>query len=163
MIILEDTRQQKDKHRNIAEHFEKNGITIIRQKLLVGDYTLPTDQHVCVDTKKDLRELLMDLGVDKGRFMREVALAKRLGIRLVILVEHGGNIRQISDVSGWNNPLLNPQNPRYNPHALDGRALMKRIYAVHQNYGTDFIFCGKSETGAKIVEILSGGWGERSE
>ena len=100
MIILEDTRQQKDKHRNIAEHFEKNGITIIRQKLLVGDYTLPTDQHVCIDTKKDLRELLMDLGVDKGRFMREVALAKRLGIRLVILVEHGGNIRQISDVSG---------------------------------------------------------------
>lgn len=156
MIILEDTRQQKDKHKNISEYFSNHGITIIRQKLLVGDYTLPTNQTICIDTKKDLREMLMDLGVDKARFMREVALAKNLGIRLIVLIEHSENIKQISDVAKWKNPMLNPKNPRYNPKALDGKALMKRIYSVHQNYGTEFLFCKKSETGAKIVELLGG-------
>lgn len=45
-VLLEDTRNQKGKHKNVHEWAKANGVTIIRTKLLVGDYTLPTDQRV---------------------------------------------------------------------------------------------------------------------
>jgi len=57
MIILEDTRQQTGKHDAKHDYFEKHGIEIRRTKLYVGDYTLPTNQSVCVDTKKIFRSL----------------------------------------------------------------------------------------------------------
>ena len=50
-VLLEDTRNPADKHRNVHEWAKREGVDIIRTKLLVGDYTLPTDQSVCVDTK----------------------------------------------------------------------------------------------------------------
>lgn len=152
--IFEDTRQKDGKHDNIKSYFLSKGIEIIRQQLYVGDYTLIKDQSVCIDTKKDLSELCMDLGNDKGRFMREVARAKKHGIKLIVLTEHSGSIKNIPDVASWNNPILNPHNPKYNPYALDGHKLMKRIYDVHIQYGTEFLFCTKSETGQKIIELL---------
>lgn len=153
--IFEDTRQQLGKHDNIKLYCEQNGIELIRQQLYVGDYTLVRDQSVCIDTKKDLLELCMDLGSDKSRFMREVARAKRHGIKLIVLTEQGGNVRSIPDVAGWFNPLLNPKSKKYNPHAMDGKRLMRRIYDVHIGYGTEFLFCSKEETGSRIIELLS--------
>ena len=58
MIILEDTRNQVGKHDKKNEYFRQNGIEIRRTKLYCGDYTLPTDQSVCIDTKKDIQELI---------------------------------------------------------------------------------------------------------
>ena len=153
--IFEDTRQKEGKHDNIKAYCAENGIEIIRQQLFVGDYTLITNHSVCIDTKKDLSELCTDLGNDRSRFMREVARAKRYGIRLIVLTEHGGYIRRIPDVAGWFNPILNPKHPKHNRHALDGKRLAKRIYDVHVNYGTEFLFCSKDETGRRIIELLS--------
>lgn len=153
--IFEDTRQKDGKHDNIKNYCREHGIELIRQQLYVGDYTLIKDQSVCIDTKKDLGELAMDLGSDKSRFMREVARAKKHGIKLIVLTEHGGSIKSIPDVAGWYNPLHAPDHPKHNPNALSGKALMRRIYDIHISYGTEFLFCSKSETGAKILELLS--------
>lgn len=69
--IFEDTRQQIGKHENIAQYCKQNGIELVRQMLFVGDYTNITDQSVSVDTKKDLLELVMDVGNEKSRFYEE--------------------------------------------------------------------------------------------
>ena len=53
MILLEDTRQQAGKHSNIELYCKRHDITLIRQKLEVGDYAFP-DGKVSVDTKQDL-------------------------------------------------------------------------------------------------------------
>lgn len=158
--IFEDTRQQLGKHTNISDCMQQHGIELIRQQLYVGDYTLIKDQSICVDTKKDLSELCTDLGTDKSRFMREVARAKRHGIHLIVLIEESEQFRTIPDVSKWDNPILNPRNKRYNPKALTGKMLVKRMINVHTNYGTDFLFCTKAETGARIVELLEKKGGE---
>ena len=65
MIILEDTRQQESKHRLKHEHFIEKGIHWNRTALYCGDYTLPADQTTCIDTKKDLQELIGDIHVKK--------------------------------------------------------------------------------------------------
>lgn len=63
MIILEDTRQQAKKHEIKHKWFSEHGVMVNRTKLYVGDYTLPTDQSICIDTKKDCQELLQDIHV----------------------------------------------------------------------------------------------------
>lgn len=153
---FEDTRNKAGKHKNIEEYCNKNGIEIVRQSLCVGDYTLPADHSVCIDTKKDLSELVLDLGNDKSRFYREVRRAVQFGIKLIVLTEHGGKIHSIKDVGTWQNPMLNPMHPRYNPKAMTGRELMERIYRCHTAYGAEFLFCDKRSTGARIAELLGG-------
>lgn len=65
MIILEDTRQQESKHRLKHDYFRSVGIHWNRTALYCGDYTLPADQSVCIDTKKDIAELIGDIQVRK--------------------------------------------------------------------------------------------------
>ena len=50
--IIEDTRNKIDKNTHIREYFDKQGIQLIRTKMLVGDFTLPTKQDVCIDLIK---------------------------------------------------------------------------------------------------------------
>lgn len=63
MIILEDTRQQAKKHEVKHKWFSEHGVMVNRTKLYVGDYTLPTDQSICIDSKFSIGELLSDLHV----------------------------------------------------------------------------------------------------
>lgn len=63
MIILEDTRQQEKKHETKHSFFRQKGIQWNRTALYCGDYTLPANQRVCIDTKKDIAELIGDIQV----------------------------------------------------------------------------------------------------
>lgn len=63
MIILEDTRQQEKKHEVKHQYFRLVGIHWNRTALYCGDYTLPADQSICIDTKKDIAELIGDIQV----------------------------------------------------------------------------------------------------
>ena len=40
--VVQDTREKRGKHRNIEEYLRQSGVKIIRDKVYVGDYTLPT-------------------------------------------------------------------------------------------------------------------------
>lgn len=63
MLLLEDTRQQENKHKNKHEYFRSVGVYWNRTALYCGDYTLPTNQQVCIDTKKDISELIGDIQI----------------------------------------------------------------------------------------------------
>lgn len=63
MLILEDTRQQEFKHKLKHEYFSSVGVFWNRTALYCGDYTLPSNQSVCIDTKKDIGELIGDIQV----------------------------------------------------------------------------------------------------
>lgn len=152
--MFEDTRQKTGKHDNISDYMAANHIELIRQQLYVGDYTLITDQSVSIDTKQGLTELCTDLGSDKSRFMREVARAKKYGIKLIVLIEDE-QITGIADIARWENPVLDKANRYYNARALTGKALQKRVIDVHINYGTEFLFCRREDTGRRIIELLN--------
>ena len=74
MLILEDTRQQKKKHEVKHQYFRSVGVHWNRTALYCGDYTLPVKQNVCIDTKKDVAELIGDIQV-KQMPKREVKAA----------------------------------------------------------------------------------------
>ena len=152
MTIIVDTREKSHIIKNTLDYFDREKIKHHSSKLIVADYMAIENPKVYIDRKHNLSEVANNLTNDAGRFMNEVRLTKELGIHLVVLIEHGGQIHEIKDVASWNNPMKGKI-----PYAISGRDLMERIYRVHMAYGVDFLFCDKRVTGRRIVEILSEG------
>lgn len=159
MILLEDTRNKAykakngrmvDKHRNIHDYCARNGIEIIRSKLLCGDYTLPTDQRICIDTKMSMVEVSQNIYQDHKRFEAELILAQRLGIKLIVLIEDE-TVQSWQDLLKWTNPQ-----PNAGPLTPNGERCYKVMKALENKYGCEFMFCKHEETGAKIIDLLKG-------
>ena len=145
MVLLEDTRNKDGKHENVRRYCLKHGIEIVRQKLNVGDYMFP-DGPISIDTKEHLEELGRNLmnRSDASRFWREVRRAREDSILLVVLCEHGGNVKSINDVPKWKS--------KYSQ--LHGRRLIDEMIRLEMSYGIRWEFCDKRSTGKRIIEIL---------
>lgn len=159
MVILEDTRNKAykakngrmvDKHRNIHDYCTLNGIEIVRTKLLVGDYTLPANQSVCIDSKMSMVEVSQNIYQDHKRFTNELQLAKDCGIKLIVLIEDE-TVQNWTDLLKWKNP-----HPNAGPMTPNGERCYKVMKALENKYGCEFRFCTKDQTGAVIIELLKG-------
>lgn len=167
-IIIEDTRNQPGKHKNIYDFCEQNGIRIVRSKLVVGDYSLPTSTAICVDTKYGLQEVYGNLVQSHDRFARECDLARELGIHLVILVEEDG-IEDATHVHEWRNPrydlymtlMSGQKNGKYtgvkipSRRPLDSSRLERMMLAFADHHKCEWRFCSKVQTGETLMEILT--------
>lgn len=169
MIILEDTRNQIGKHDKKSEYFKNNGIEVKRTKLYVGDYTLPVNQGICVDTKKDIQELIGDIcGKQHERFRNELIRAEESGILLYILVEDDGGycdykktiynkpVNNLNDLFRWKNPrsFIWRKGKQLYPNATKGSVLAKACITMQNKYGCRFVFCRKKDSGRRIIELL---------
>ena len=168
MIIIEDTRNQIGKHKNINEQLIALGHRVVRSKLYAGDYAKAVDQSVCIDTKQGLQEVASNLTQQHARFRAECIRAQEAGIKLVILIEEPG-IGGVMDVESWVNPRLvrwckirnaqakgkskNIKIPKLPP--VNGERLMKAMFTMTDKYGVEWVFCSKDRTGAEIVRLLT--------
>lgn len=148
-IILEDTRNKPGKNAHIQLQLERLGYKVERTKLYCGDYTLPTNQKICIDTKQDLQEVCGNVTQQHERFQAECTRAKEAGIKLVILVQEQ-NITKLSEVAGWYN-----WRRKVSTKAVNGKTLYKIMSTFQERYGVSWMFCKKSEVGCKIIELLS--------
>ena len=168
-IILEDTRNQPGKHENIHAFCAENGIRIVRTKIVVGDYSLPTSQETIIDTKQDLGEVYNNLVQSHDRFARECDMAAQLGIHLVILVEDD-EVDCLENVHKWSNPRMKRymrlkvmhENGRFlgtklpDKPPVSSKRLQTMMETFADHHGCEWMFCRKAQTGAKICEILMG-------
>lgn len=152
-MIICDSREKKNEH--VLRYFKSHNIPYRIQKLDVADYMLEGVDGFAIDRKQNLSELSTNLmnRKDHARFWKEVRRAKEAGMRMVVLCEHGGKIRSVQDVAGWQNPYS----------GVSGRALMNEIYRVHIAYGVEFLFCDKRSTGKRIVSLLRDAESEKHE
>ena len=149
-MVIVDTREKKNAH--ILKYFTAHQIEYKLQKMDVADYQLEGADMLVVDRKQNLDELARNLmnRSDHARFWKEVRRAKERSTKLIVLCEHGGQIKNIKSVAGWHS--------KYSP--VSGRALMDEIYRVHIAYGVEFLFCDKRSTGKRILELLGEGNGK---
>lgn len=152
MIIQIDTREKQKAIKKIIEEFDKQGIKHISSKLYVGDYVSLDNSKLVIDRKRNLQELCGNVCQGHKRFTAELIRAQESGIKVIILCEHGGNIKTLGDVNKWINPRL-----KTSPLAMSGPRLFKILYTMSKTYAVDFVFCNKSQTGKKIIELLNGG------
>ena len=150
--VIIDTREKPKAIQTILKQFEAAGVNSIRSKLYSGDYQFMSNPYLVVDRKQSLSELCNNVVQDHRRFRDELVRAKEVGISVVVLVEHGGEIKSIEDVPNWVNPRLS-----ISPLAVSGERLYKILKAMEYTYNVRFEFCDKRQTGKRILEILMEG------
>ena len=153
MHLIEDSRQQKDKHKIKHAAFEAAGDKLLRCKLPVGDYAL--FPRIAVDTKADMQEIAQNIGgtaAEHNRFREELKLAREYGCQLVILVENEDGIEELTQVQYWDNPRR-----AFSEKAIQGPQLMRAMQTMQERYGVIFMFCRPSEAAGTIKELLRGG------
>ena len=167
--LLEDTRQQANKHILKDKYFESVGIKVVRSKLPVGDYSLMQNMSVVVDSKNSVDELVSDIcGKQHERFRNELMLAHENGIKLIILVENRGGyldkkreiynptIYDLESLHNWKNPraFITRGGRQVYPTATKGITLQKACMTMHLKYGVEFEFCRPDQSGERILELL---------
>lgn len=125
-----------------------------------ADYMIEGQPNIVVDRKQNLDEICANLtykgkkanenggkGIPSNvaRFRREVRRAYEDKIKLVVLIEHGGNIKSLADVAAWSGSRS----------GISGRKLVDEMDRLSAAYGVEWQFCGKSETAEKILKILN--------
>lgn len=146
MIIFVDTRQKQGKHDKKHEQMKEMGAQLEFKALKIGDYMAEDKPHISIDTKQNMQEVYSNVVNDKSRFMKEVRRAFENKIKLYVLVEHGGAVKNINDVAKWK--------PKYGH--MSAVKIMRRMIEIHIAYGVEWVFCDKRSTGRKIIELLKG-------
>lgn len=166
MQIQIDTREHKRELARIEEQLRALGVDYFESKLYVGDYMSLDNPRLVVDRKKDLLELCSNVCQQHERFRAELIRAKEHGIKLIILVEHGPDIKSLEDVYFWQNPRNKPS--RWVMHdgrpikvpekggGIQGEQLFRSLCTIRDRYDVTFTFCEKENTGAEIVRLLGG-------
>ena len=148
MKIWVDSREKPQAIKNIIAYFDKHGVEWERVALKTGDYMLDGQPNLIIDRKQSLGELAHNLlSADRARFFREIRRARDSGIRLIILCEHGSEVKTFADVKNWK--------PKFGK--ATGKSLSDAIFRLELAYGVPVYYCGKRSTGKRIVEILTGG------
>ena len=153
MVLLEDTRNQPGKHKNIEAYCKQQGIEIVRTKLLVGDYMLAGSEGggISVDTKTlGVPEIASNCFQDHVRFRSECEMAQKCGIQLIVLIEEvlpGGRLEN------WRSPMGRDGLPRFK---FDPAKLRKVMITMQEKYGVKFRFCDGRSTGKILFEYLKG-------
>jgi ribosome-associated protein len=204
MKIAVDKGQQAGKHETKHNWLRRACHELVELPLPVGDYIEITETvqsiidrrgeklkkmdfmgavKVSVDTKADLQEVVGNIqGKAHNRFRDECILGQQNGIRLFILVEHGGKITSLDAVKEWINPRIFLYEKKIRkewniPREADfqteiselkshgakivrgpttGEELYKAMVTMSEKYGVEWVFTDKKSAGAKIIELLGG-------
>lgn len=164
MDIQIDSREKARAITKIVQTFEKEGVNHFTSKLLVGDYMNLDNPRLIIDRKQNLQELCQNVCQQHERFKRELLKAMQANIQLIILVEHGADIKTLEDVYFWQNPrkhevrwrMVNGKREKYvvSAKAVDGNQLYKSLLTIRDRYNVRFEFCEKKNTGKRIIELL---------
>ena len=164
MVIQIDSREKAKAIKKILEEFDEQGVKYFVSKLWTGDYMNLDNPKVIVDRKQNLTELSSNICQDHDRFRRELIRAQENGIQLIILCEHGHDIKCLEDIIFWDNPRGTKRVKKdgiwqtVETNALKGEVMYKILTTLERKYGVRFEFCTKEETGNRIIEILRDGY-----
>lgn len=138
-----DSREKKNEH--IINYFQRHNIEFEIKKLDIADYCNTENPQIVIDRKQNLQELAQNLcSKDSSRFWKEIRNSSKQELRLIILIEHGGQIKSIQDVVNWKS--------KYSQ--INGKQLQAEMYRIGIAYNINWMFCDKRSTGRIIYEIL---------
>lgn len=159
--ICQDTREHNGKKDHILKVFDKLGYKVVRSKMFAGDWTLLTNQSVCIDTKScGLPEVYTNLIQKHETFANECDRAREAGIRLIVLIEDP-KIKTLEEVQNW----VNPRSIIYQKQVEQGKATQKappisskRLYNImrtmSENHGVEWAFTTREKCGETILALL---------
>lgn len=170
-VIQTDTRQKMNKkhHKAKEAYFEAQGYKVVHSKMYVGDYCIPSNGSVAVDTKHGMQEVYGNLIQGHERFAREAERAFQAGITLYILIEDE-EIECLDEVISWRNPRLrrwNKINAMHKmgkwlnvplPHGrppVNNLTLLKIMRTFSASHNVRWEFCRPEDAGRRVLELLT--------
>ena len=148
MIVQIDSREPESARKRICKQLDKLGVKWFVSKLYCGDYCNPVSPTVLIERKKSIGELAQNVTVQYARFKAELDRAKSLGAKLHIVVEekciNRAPITELSDLINWHSPYTQ----------VSGERVFRLLCGLQRKYAISISFCAKSETGAKIIELI---------
>lgn len=139
-----DTLEKKNDH--IKKYFDKHNVKYTLQRLPTADYWNDENPNVLIDRKQNLNEVAQNLcSPDSSRFWNEIRRSRSEKKRMIILIEHGGSIKSLADVSSWQSKYSR----------ISGSRLQAEMYRIGISYNITWEFCSKRSTGKRIMELLS--------
>lgn len=145
MVIIVDTREQVGKNNHILDYFTKNGITYVREKLDVGDYSYKfiaqpeLSKLYSVERKKSLDEIANNFGKERERFDREFERAKRQGIKMNLILEN----------TSWTKLFNGSYRSQLHPNCI-----MANLIRLDMLHDCPVYFCKPSESGELIYNLI---------
>lgn len=184
MDIQIDSREKARAIEKIIAEFDRQGVRYYVSKLWAGDYMSLDNPRLIIDRKQNLTELCGNLCQQHKRFKAELVRAQEMGIKLIILCEHGGKITSLDAVKDWANPRhklweqkireqwnipltadfeeevaeLKRHGAKIQQPPTSGEQLYKMLTTISEKYNVRFEFCDKKSTGRRIIEILGGNY-----
>ena len=183
-MILIDSREKPKAITKIIKYFEENKIDYDTSKLYVGDYQSLDNPKIVVDRKQNLAEIMQNVTQKRFRdeLIRAKKAGIHLIILIEhskditciddITKWKNPRLEQYKRTLKWKLGLnyhaeynewelyrqakekgLSPRKPPISPEQL--RKALHTIEENKEEYSVSFEFCSKSETGRKILEILS--------
>lgn len=156
MIIEIDTREKPRAITSIIETFDREGVKHVSTKLYIGDYRSLDNPRFIIDRKQNIGELAQNATWGHDRFKRELLRLDDINGEMVVLVEQNRykdvsgklvTVRSIEDLMGWKNPH----------GTIDGVRVFQILHTWQYKHNVRFSFCGKSETGSIIIDLLKRG------
>ena len=147
MLIIEDTRQKKNKHEAKHRYWIKTGTPFIRSGLPFGDYWAAP--RISIDTKQSIKEVAINLcgrPEERKRFREECDKAKTAGCKQIYLIEDK-KYSCIDDL--WGEGVW-----VHDGRVITGDSIAMRMHELQERYGCEFRFCDPSDAGRVIVEML---------
>lgn len=149
-MIIEDTRQKKDKHDAKHRYWVQTGTPYIRSGLPFGDYW--ATPRIAIDTKQDIKEIALNVcgnTHEKKRFRDECDKAKTAGCKLVFLIEdkHYTGTDDLYGKSIW----------IHDGRVISGDSIATGMNQLHERFGVEFRFCDPADAGRIIKELLEEG------
>lgn len=163
--VVKGKKLVKLKNGNVVErNIYEYGVEVKKMDFM-GTY------NVAVDTKKDMSEIENNIiGKQHSRFRDECILALNNGIKMYVLVENTDGIKSINDVFSYtstrrlrwfrinkaheNGKMLQTKIPSKPP--VSGEQLAKAMLTMELKYGVKFVFTTPEQSGAKVIELLTG-------
>ena len=135
-MIICDTRERKNQH--ILDYFDRHNIEYEIRKLDTADYWNDENPNVLIDRKQNLNEVAQNLcSVDSSRFWREIRRSYSEKKKMIILVEHGSNIKSLADVSSWQSKYSR----------ISGSRLQQEMYRIGISYNITWDFVQNGQQG----------------
>lgn len=179
-VLYEDSLQKDGEHEVKHGWLAAHGVEVVRTRfdgrhgvpVSFGDY-YAEGSNVVVDTKRDVHELMGNLGSDYRRLDHECARAAEAGYRIVFVVECGGAYADPERLSKVVSKYCTTKCDKLKLRECDpsdedgdcpkrgrrrkpfqGYMMMGKMAVLHRKHGAEFEFVEPQDSARRICELL---------
>lgn len=147
-IVIKDTRETEGYTFSKNEKYRCMGM--VNTKLDTGDYTLRgLEDRLCIERKASVEEMAINLGKERGRFMREIERMKPFEHKIILMEFTLQQMLDFPNHAGSRVPHIKRNDVR-----MTGAFMLKSMLEIQIEHGVHLLFCGSRMAAMKTISSI---------